>query len=132
MVKPWSLRDRYGQQWYSGRLWYLKCSVCTKGQRVCQENIPHTLTPRETVWTTYTRQVGAMLACCFNQILSSEYQRKNQDSSDQAKFIQSSAFQFWQTCAKCNLTFKLTGVVLCYCFLSASRLTMMCIQRPWL
>lgn len=24
MVKLWSLRDRYGQQWYSGRLWYFK------------------------------------------------------------------------------------------------------------
>ncbi len=50
------------------------CSIGTKGPKVCQENIPHTITPPPTAWTIEIRQDGSMLSC----------------SSDQATFFQSS------------------------------------------
>ncbi len=50
------------------------CSIGTKGPKVCQENIPHTITLPPTAWTIEIRQDGSMLSC----------------SSDQATFFQSS------------------------------------------
>ncbi len=63
-----------------------------------QENIPHTITPPG--WTVETRQDGSILSCSLCQILtlSSECCSRNQDSSDQATFFQSSIVQFWWAC----------------------------------
>ncbi len=39
--------------------------------KVCQENIPHTITPPPAaVWTIETRQDGSMLSCSLRQILT--------------------------------------------------------------
>ncbi len=64
---------------------------------MCQENIPHTITPPPPAWTIETRQDGSMLSCSLHQILtlSSECWSRNRDSSDQATFFQSSIVQFW-------------------------------------
>ncbi len=45
----WSERDGHGQKQYSGSLWRLNDAQlvlrCATGTKVCQENIPHTITP---------------------------------------------------------------------------------------
>ncbi len=80
--------------------------IGTKGPKVCQENIPHTITPPP-AWTFETRQDGSMLSCSLCQILTlpSECHRRNQDSSDLATFFQSSIVQFWWSCVNCILRF---------------------------
>ncbi len=74
---------------YSGRLWCLN-----KAQQCCLNN----------AWTVETSQDGSMLSCFLRQILTltSECSR-NQDSSDQATFLQSSIVQFWRSCVNCIL-----------------------------
>ncbi len=74
---------------------------------MCQENIPHTITPPPAAWTVETRQDGSMLSCSLRQILTlpSEYRSRNRDSSDQATFFQSSIVQFGWTCVNCSLCF---------------------------
>ncbi len=65
------------------------CSIGTKGPKVCQENIPHSITPPPAAaWTVETRQDGSMLSCALRQILTlpSECRSRNRDSSDQATF----------------------------------------------
>ncbi len=48
---------------------YKRCSIGTKGPKVCQENIPHTITPpTPPAWTVETRQDGSMLSCTLSQI----------------------------------------------------------------
>ncbi len=37
--------------------------------KVCQENIPHTITPPPPAWTVETKQDGSMLSCSLHQIL---------------------------------------------------------------
>ncbi len=49
---------------------FKRCSIGTKGPKVCQENIPHTITPPLTAWTVETRQDGSMLSCSLCQILT--------------------------------------------------------------
>ncbi len=73
------------------------CSISTKGPKVCQENIPHTITPPPPAWTVEKKQDGSMLSCSIWQILTlpSECHSRNRDSSDQATFFQSSIVQFW-------------------------------------
>ncbi len=80
---------------------FKRCSVGTKGPKVCQENIPHTITPPPAAWTIETRQDGSMLSCSLHQILTlpSECCSRNRDSSDQATFFQSSIVQFCWACA---------------------------------
>ncbi len=46
------------------------CSIGTKGPKVCQENIPHIITPPPPAWTIETRQDGSMLSCSLRQILT--------------------------------------------------------------
>ncbi len=48
-----------------------------------------------------------MLSCSLRQILTlpSEFHSRNQDSSDQATFSQSSFVQFWWDCVNCSLHF---------------------------
>ncbi len=84
-----------------------RCSISTKGPKVCQENIPHTITPPAAAWTVETRQDGSMLSCSLHQILTlqSECRSRNRDSSDQATVFQSSIVQFWWASANCRLFF---------------------------
>ncbi len=86
---------------------FKQCSIGTKGPKVCQENIPHTITPPPAAWTIETRQDGSMLSCSLCQILTlpSECRSRNQDSSDQATFFQSSIVQFWWACVNYILRF---------------------------
>ncbi len=76
-----------------------QCSIGTKGPKMYQENIPHTITPPPPAWTVETRQDGSMLSWSLRQILTlpSEYRSRNRDSSDQA-FFQSSIVQFLWAC----------------------------------
>ncbi len=85
---------------------FKQCSIGTKGPKVCQENIPRTITPPP-AWTVETRQDGSMLSCSLHQILTlpSECCSRNRDSSDQATFFQSSIIQFWWACANFGLCF---------------------------
>ncbi len=78
---------------------FKRCSIGTEGPKLCQENIPLTITPPP-AWTVETRQDGCMLSCFLRQILTlpSECRRRNRDSSDQATFFQSSIVQFWWVC----------------------------------
>ena len=48
-----------------------------------------------------------MISCCLRQILTlpCECHSRNRDSSDQAKFFQSSMVQFWWARANCSLSF---------------------------
>ncbi len=41
---------------------FKRCSIGTKEPKVCQEDIPHTITPPPPAWTVETRQDGS----CFN------------------------------------------------------------------
>ncbi len=87
---------------------FKRCSICTKGPKVCQENIPPTITPPPPpAWTIETRQNGSMLSCSLCQILtlSSECRSRKRDSSDQATFFQSSIVQFWWACSNNSLCF---------------------------
>ncbi len=78
---------------------FKRCSISTKGPKVCQENIPHTITPPPPAWTVETRHDGSMLSCTLRQILTlSKCRSINWDSSDQATFFQSSLVQFWWAC----------------------------------
>jgi len=49
---------------------FKQCSVGSKWPKVCQEAIPHTITPPSSAWTVDTRQDGSMLLCCLPQILT--------------------------------------------------------------
>ncbi len=123
VIKGWTCS---GTIHSSGKLWCLKrCSIGTKEPKVCQENIPHTITPPPSApaWTVDTRQDGSMLSCFLRQILTlpSEYRSGNRDSSDQATFFQSSIVQLWWACA--------LGVVFCCCSPSASGFDVLCVQR---
>ena len=75
-----------------------------------------------------------MLSRCLRQILTrpSECRRWNRDSSDQAKFFQSSIVQFWRACANCSLSFLLLAdrsVVFRCRSPSSSRFHELCVQR---
>jgi len=50
---------------------------------------------------------GWIHTCCLHQILTlpSKRRSRNQDSSDQATFFQSSIVQFWGVCVNCSLSF---------------------------
>ncbi len=49
---------------------FKRCSVGTKGPKVWQETIPHTITPPSPAWNVETRQDGSMLSCTLCQILT--------------------------------------------------------------
>ncbi len=85
---------------------FKRCSIGTKRPKVCQENIPYTITPPPAAWTFETRQDGSMLSCSLCQILTLPSEcHINRDSSDQATFFQSSIVQFWWPCANCSPCF---------------------------
>ncbi len=69
---------------------FKRCSIGTKGPKVCQENIPHTITPPAALARTIeTRQDGSMLSCSLRQILTlpPEHRSRNRDSSDLSKSL---------------------------------------------
>ncbi len=76
---------------------------------MCQENIPHTITPPPppAAWTVETRQDDPCFHVLYTKFwpLSSECFSRNRDSSDQATFFQSSIVQFWWSCVNCILRF---------------------------
>ncbi len=80
------------------------CSIGTKGPKVCQENIPHTITPPPPAWTVETRQDGSMLSCSLRQILTLLSQKKSRLIRPGDVF-QSSTVQFWWACVNCRLRF---------------------------
>ncbi len=86
---------------------FKRYSIGTKRPKVCQENIPHTITPPPPAWTVETRQHGSMLSCSLRQILTlpSECCSRNRDTTDKATFFQSSIVQLWWACVNCNLCF---------------------------
>ncbi len=47
---------------------FKRCSISTKRTKVCQENIPHTITPSPAAWTVETRPY--MVSCSLRQILT--------------------------------------------------------------
>ncbi len=118
---------------------FKRCSVGTKGPKVCQEIIPHTITPPPAAWTVETRQDGSMLICSLRQILTlpSECHNRNRDSSDQAMFFYSSFVQFWWACVNCSLRFLFLadrsgtrcGPQFRCCRPSASGFDVLCVQR---
>ncbi len=115
------------------------CSIGTKGPKVWQENIPHTITPPAPAWTVETRQDGSMLSCSLRQImtLSSECSR-NQDSSDQATFFNLLLSSFgdpvWIVVSTLRVLFLAdrsgTGVVFCCWSPSASGFDVLCVKIP--
>ncbi len=49
---------------------FKQCSIGAKGPKVCQENIPYTITPPPPAWTIETRQDGSMLSRSLRKILT--------------------------------------------------------------
>jgi len=74
---------------------------------VCQEKIPHTITPPPAAWSIDTIQDGSMLSGCLRQILTlpSECCGRNRDSSDQATLFQFSVIRFFWACVNYSLIF---------------------------
>jgi len=116
---------------------FKQCPIGTKGPKVCQENIPHTITPLSPACTAVTRHDGFMFSFCLHQILTlpSECLNRNRDSSDQATFFQSSTFQFWWAFANFSLFFlfvvEMSGThgVFCCCSPSVSRLCVLWLHK---
>ncbi len=118
---------------------FKRCSIGTKVRKVCQENIPHTITPPSppAAWTVETRQDRSMISCSLCQILTipSECRSRNQDSSDETMFFKSSIVQFWWACVNCILHFLFLvdrmapGVVFCCWSTSDSGFDVLCVQR---
>ncbi len=96
-------KSAIGQQQYSGRLWCLNdAQLVLRGQ----ENIP-TITQHHHHQPEPLRQ-GRMDPCFHvlyanSDLPTSECRSRNQDSSDQATFLQSSFVQFWWSCVNCSL-----------------------------
>ncbi len=95
-----------------------------KGPKVCQENIPHIITPPPSAWAVEIRQRGSMLSCSLRKILTlpSECRSRNRDSSGQAKFFQFFHLLQGSTCCAfrdCILhTLVVASGSLSYCCLS--------------
>ncbi len=88
----------------TGRLWRFKqCSIGTKGPKVCQENIPHTITPPP-AWTVE-------LTWCFHVLYAKFWpyhwmlQQKSRTHQTRQRFFQSSIVQFRCACANYSLRF---------------------------
>jgi len=47
---------------------FKRCPIGTKGPKVCQENIPHTITPPPPACTVVTKHDGSMFSFCLRQI----------------------------------------------------------------
>ncbi len=114
---------------------FKQCSIGTKGPKVCQENIPHTITP-PSAWTVETRQDGSMLSCALRQILTlpSECRSINRDSSDQATsifycLILVRPVPIVASVSSYYLTGAAPNVVFCCCSPSASGFDMWYVQR---
>ncbi len=142
---------KYIRRWYTvvikGWTWsatilrktvvFKRCTIGTKGLKVCQENISHTITPAPAAWTNETQQDRSMLSCSLHQILTlpSECRSRNRDSSDQATFsnllLSSFGEPVWIVFSVCcsYLTEAAPGVVFCCWSPSASGFDVLCIRR---
>ncbi len=102
---------KYIRRWYTvvikGWTWsatilrkavaFKRCSIGTKGPKVCHENIPpHHYTTTTTSLNRWDKAGWVMLSCSLCQILTlpSECRSRNRDSSEQAMFFQSSIVPF--------------------------------------
>jgi len=51
-----------------GKTMIKQCPIGTKGAKMCQENIPHTIIPPPPACTVVTRHDGSMFSFCLRQI----------------------------------------------------------------
>ncbi len=112
---------------------FKRYSIGTKGPKVCQENIPHTITPPP-AWTAETSQDGSMLSCSLRQILTlpSEYHQTHQTRQRFSNLLLfNSGESVWiVSSVSCSyLTGVSPGVVFCCWSPSASGFDVLCVQR---
>ncbi len=81
------------------------CSIGTKGPKVCQENIPHIITPPPPAWTVETRQNGSMFQVLYAKFWPYHLNVAAEIDTHHTRqlFFQSSTVQFWWACANCSL-----------------------------
>ncbi len=141
---------KYIRRWYTvvikGWTWsatilrytvaFKRCSIGTKGPKVCQENIPHTITPAP-AWTVETRQDGSMLSCSLRQILTLHLNVAAEIKTHQTRqrfsnlLLSSFVDPVWiVSSVSCSyLTGAAPGVVFCCWSPSASGFDVLCVQR---
>ncbi len=91
---------------------------------MCQENIPHTITPPTPAWTVETRQDGSMLSCSLHQILNVAAEIETHQTRQ--RFYNLLLYNFGESVwivvsVSCSqLTGAAPGVVFCCCNPSAS------------
>ncbi len=104
---------------------------------MCQENIPHTITPSPPAWTVETRQDGSMLSCSLRQILTlhlnvaaeiKTHQTRQRFSNLLLSNFGESVWIIASVSCSC-LTGAAPGVVFCSCSTSASGFDVLCVQR---
>ncbi len=85
---------------------FKRCSIGIKGPKAYQENTPHHYTTTTSLnrWEK-AGWIHAFMLFMPNSDSTSECRSRNQDSSDQATFFQSSIVQFRWACANCSLCF---------------------------
>ncbi len=83
----WLYCGHKGMDMVSNNTQVKRCSVRTRGPKLCQENILLTITPTA-AWTIDIRQDRSMLSHCLCQILTlSECWSRDWDTSDQTKCV---------------------------------------------
>ncbi len=115
---------------------FKQCSIGTKTPKVCQENIPHTITPPP-AWTVETRQDRSMLSCSLHQILTlhlnvaAEFETHHTRQRFSNLLLSSFGESVWIVSSVCcsYLTGAAPGVVFCCWSPSASGFDVLCVQR---
>ncbi len=116
---------------------FKQCSIGTKGPNVCQENIPHIITPPPPAWTVETRQDGSMLSCSLCQILILHLNVAAEIKTHQTRhgfsnlLLSNFVEPVWIVVSvSCSyLTGAAPGVVFCCWSPSASGFDVLCVQR---
>ncbi len=116
---------------------FKRCLIGTKGPKVCQENIPHTITPQPAAWTIETRQDGSMLSCSLHQILTLHLNVAAEIETHQTRqhfsnlLLSNFGDPVWIVASvSCSyLTGAAPGVVFCCWSPSASGFDVLCVQR---
>ncbi len=108
---------------------FKRCSIGTKGPKVCQESTPHTLHPHN-----QPEPLRQWFSCSLLQILTlpSECRSRNPDSSCFSNLLLSSfGDPVWSVSSVCcsYLTGAAPGVVFCCWSPSASGFDVLCVQR---